>query len=383
MHVRIVKSGQRHASGEIDDLRGVALERHHLFVAADRDDVAVAHCGGLGPGALRIDGIDSAVDEDRVGNLGRGGLSAAAGNRENDERRTASARSRSAFLLCMIAPPLIRPPFLQEWRHAENIAWLILHKALNLPSFRPNDRRSAFHASAARSPRLTSTNRSRSSNPATLRPPKGASAARLADYPRDVNLQALLGALLIKRNRAGRGRGAASAGDRGGPDVRQAARGSGYLLVQQGHAGDAVPLLERATHLDPTLESAWFTLGKALAVLGRGADADQAFERCFALSPERRLMALAAEHHKEGRLKEAEQLYRRVLRQRPRNVDAMRLLASIALKAGRADEAEQLLERAISVAPDFLAALLDLGRLRKEQDRLCRGARVFRPRDRS
>ena len=69
----------------------------------------------------------------------------------------------------------------------------------------------------------------------------------------------------------------------------------------------------------PELESAWFTLGKALAMLGRGADADQAFERCFALSPERRLMALAAEHQKEGRLKEAEHLYRRILR----NVRAM------------------------------------------------------------
>jgi Flp pilus assembly protein TadD len=59
----------------------------------------------------------------------------------------------------------------------------------------------------------------------------------------------------------------------------------GYLLVQLGNAADAVPLLERATHLDPTLENAWFTLGKALAMLGRGAEADQAFERCFACRP--------------------------------------------------------------------------------------------------
>jgi tetratricopeptide (TPR) repeat protein len=110
---------------------------------------------------------------------------------------------------------------------------------------------------------------------------------------------------------------------------------------------------------------------------GRGADADRAFERCFALSPERRLLALAAEHQKEGRLKEAEQLYRRILRQSPRNVDAMRLLAAVALKAGHAAEAEQLLERAISVAPDFVAAILDLGRLRKEQDRFAEALECF------
>jgi len=201
--------------------------------------------------------------------------------------------------------------------------------------------------------------------------------SRLADYPRDVNLQALLGALLIKRNRLDEAAVLLRQVIAEAPSFAKPHEDLGHLLVQQGHADDAVPLLERATHLDPTLESAWFTLGKALAMQGRGADADQAFERCFALSPERRLMALAAEHHKEGRLKEAEQLYRRILRQRPRNVDAMRLLASIALKAGRADEAEQLLERAISVAPDFVAALLDLGLLRKEQDRFAEALECF------
>ena len=53
----------------------------------------------------------------------------------------------------------------------------------------------------------------------------------------------------------------------------------GYLLVQANRPADALPLLERATRLDPSLERAWFTLGKALALLGRGKDADAAFEK--------------------------------------------------------------------------------------------------------
>ena len=81
------------------------------------------------------------------------------------------------------------------------------------------------------------------------------------------------------------------------------------------------------------------------------------------------MMAHAAEHHREGRIDEAERLYRRVLRDNPRNVDAMRLLALIALKLDRPDDAELLLQEAIRVAPDFLLAILDLGRLLKEQDR--------------
>jgi tetratricopeptide (TPR) repeat protein len=193
--------------------------------------------------------------------------------------------------------------------------------------------------------------------------------AAIATSPRDVNLVALLGALLIKLDRPAAAEAQLRKAIELAPTFAKPQEDLGYLLVQESRAAEALPHLERATRLDPTLESAWFTLGKALAMLGRGAEADQAFERCFALSPERRLMALAAEHQKEGRFPEAEQLYRRVLRHRPRNVDAMRLLAAIAFKTGRPDEAESLLERAVSLAPDFLAALIDLGRLRKEQDR--------------
>jgi tetratricopeptide (TPR) repeat protein len=193
--------------------------------------------------------------------------------------------------------------------------------------------------------------------------------ATLASHPRDVNALGLLGAVLVKLNRDEEAEAALRRVIALAPAFAKPHEDLGYLLVRLGRPAEALVLLQRATQLDVTQESAWHTLGKALAMLGRGREADGAFERCFALSPERRLMALAAEHQREGRLAEAAQLYRRVLRQRPRNVDALRLLAAIALRNGKADKAERLLERAIAIAPDFLAALLDLGRLRKEQDR--------------
>jgi tetratricopeptide (TPR) repeat protein len=193
--------------------------------------------------------------------------------------------------------------------------------------------------------------------------------AALERYPRDINMQALLGALLIKLDRLGEAEGLLREVIAAAPSFAKPHEDLGYLLVQAKRPADAIPMLERATRLDPSLERAWYNLGKALAFVGRGTDADAAFEKSFELSPERRLMALAAEHQKEGRLEEAERLYRRVLRTNPRNVDALRLLALIALKAERADEAETLLERAIAIAPDFQLAILDLGRLRKEQDR--------------
>lgn len=199
----------------------------------------------------------------------------------------------------------------------------------------------------------------------------------LNSFPRDVNMRALLGALLVKLNRAPEAENVLADVIAQAPTFAKPHEDLGHLLVQQNRPREALPHLERATHLDPSMESGWFTLGKALALLGRGAEADRAFERSFALSPERRMMALAAEHQKEGRLAEAEQLFRRVLRHNPQNVDAMRLLALIIVKAGRDVEAEGLLQRAISLAPDFLAAVLDLGQLRKEQDRYAEALECF------
>jgi tetratricopeptide (TPR) repeat protein len=193
--------------------------------------------------------------------------------------------------------------------------------------------------------------------------------AALAKYPGDVNMQALLGALLVKMDRREEAEATLRAVVDAAPSFAKPAEDLGFLLLQGGRAAEALPFLERATRLDPALERAWFSLGKALALLGRGKEADAAFEKSFELSPERRLMAIAAEHQKEGRIEEAERIYRRVLRDNPRNVDALRLLALIAIGADRADDAESLLVRAVEIAPDFLLAHLDLGRLRKDQDR--------------
>ncbi|HUO81919.1 MAG TPA: sulfotransferase [Gammaproteobacteria bacterium] len=191
----------------------------------------------------------------------------------------------------------------------------------------------------------------------------------LERYPRDVNMQALLGALLVKLDRTDEAEAVLREVIALAPTFAKPHEDLGFLMTKANRPADALPLLERATHLDPSLANAWFTLGKVYAQLGRGKDADAAFEKCFALSPERRLMALAAEHHKDGRLEEAERLFRRVLEKNPNNVDALRLLALIALKSDHAEDAETMLERAIDIAPDFLLAILDLGRLCKDQDR--------------
>ena len=132
---------------------------------------------------------------------------------------------------------------------------------------------------------------------------------------------------------------------------------------------DPAAILRNAVRLDPGLEQAHFNLGRALAMLRHGGDADEAFEKSFGLNPERGKLAHAAEHHKAGRFDEAERLYREILRDNPKNVDAIRMLGRVALGASRNADAERLFRRAIEIAPDFAGALTDLGRMLKEQNR--------------
>lgn len=199
----------------------------------------------------------------------------------------------------------------------------------------------------------------------------------LGSWPRDVNMQGLLGAILIKRDRLEEAEQVLTRVIAEAPSFAKPHEDLGMLLLQLQRPGEAARCLEKATRLDPTLEQAWFTLGKCYVALGRGADADAAFEKSFELSPERRMMAHAAEHQREGRLEEAERLYRRVLRHNPHHVDALRLLAMLSLTAQREADAETLLVKAVTIAPDFLVAWLELGKLRNDLDRYAEALECF------
>ena len=169
----------------------------------------------------------------------------------------------------------------------------------------------------------------------------------------DVSMTALLGAILLKRREFDEAERLLRRAIELAPTFAKPHEDLGYLLVELGRAGEAVEVLRTATRLDPKAEMAFFTLGRALSATGKGEDADAAFEASFKLNPERKKLALAAEHHKAGRNDEAARLYRELLQQSPNNVDAMRLLAGVlASGSSKVEEAEALLRKAISLAPD-------------------------------
>ena len=198
---------------------------------------------------------------------------------------------------------------------------------------------------------------------------EGLCRALLQKHPGDVNVLGLRGAVLVKLNRLEEAEKALRQTIRLAPTFAKPYEDLGHVLLELGRAGEAADTLRTAVRLDPKLDRAWLDLGQALARLGFGEEADEAFEQSFDLNPERRNLAHAAEHHKAGRFDEAERLYRIILRDNPKNVDAIRMLARIALAAKRHADAETLFQRAIELAPDFSGALSDLARLYKEQNR--------------
>ena len=187
--------------------------------------------------------------------------------------------------------------------------------------------------------------------------------------PDDVNMLALLGALLIKMNKYGEAEKYLRMAIDIAPTFAKPHEDLGYVLLKLKRPDEAIEVLEKATRLDPKLELAFLHLGKALVETGKGKEADEAFEKAFNLSPEKKALAQAAECFKEGRLEEAEKICRKIIQKNPNNVDAIRFMGILAARLKRIGDAERYFRKAIELAPDFTDAIIDLGKLLQEDGR--------------
>jgi len=94
---------------------------------------------------------------------------------------------------------------------------------------------------------------------------------------------------------------------------------------------------------------------------------------------------LALQHHRSGRLPQAEQIYRQLLAQQPAHAVAMHHLGVIAHQTGRNDVAIDLLRRAVALNPNWHEAHSNLGNILREDGQLdeaiaaCRRAIALRP----
>ena len=195
-------------------------------------------------------------------------------------------------------------------------------------------------------------------------------ARTLQSAPADADLLTLRGVALLAARQPGEALEPLQRAAELAPRSARVRENLGQALMQTGQADAAEEQLQLAARLDPRSESVRMKLGHLLASRGAGEAADELFEEAFGLVPDRRRLAEAGEHLREGRLRDAEWICRDLLARRPDDVNALRLLAKVEIEGERWRRAEKLLRRALALAPGFHDARMDLARVYKQQDRL-------------
>lgn len=200
----------------------------------------------------------------------------------------------------------------------------------------------------------------------------------LSGFPRDANLLCLLGAALIKQNKPREAEHTLSRAARMFADFARAHEGLAETLIMQGKLKPALESLERAAALEPGSPSIRLKKGKVLAALGREDDANVEIEESFRLTPHKEDLVRGLNLQRMGNMRDAEKIYRDVLIKDPENVDALRLMAGVAMRAKQWSDAEVMLERALEIAPDFFQGWMDLGLARQERDQTDGAVEAYR-----
>jgi tetratricopeptide (TPR) repeat protein len=137
------------------------------------------------------------------------------------------------------------------------------------------------------------------------------------------------------------------------PNLAAAHQEFGLNKLALGRLSDARRSLETAARLDPGQTGVWRALYQIRGAEGDDFGAAEAFRRSLGDKDVDPALKKALELFAAGRLGVAEGICREYLRQRPMDVNAIRLLAEIGIKLGIIDEAIRLLERCLELAPDF------------------------------
>jgi predicted Zn-dependent protease len=129
---------------------------------------------------------------------------------------------------------------------------------------------------------------------------------------------------------------------------------------EAGRGAESVVALREALSIEPALAEAWRELSSHLAAAGDAHGADVAYERYAALASQPWQLAEPSLALADDRVVAAEAMLRRILRDTPQDVAAMRMLADALARREAYAEAERLLRQALDLTPGYSAARYDL-----------------------
>ena len=125
---------------------------------------------------------------------------------------------------------------------------------------------------------------------------------------------------------------------------------------EAGRAAESVAALREALSIEPALAEGWRELSSQLAAAGDAHGADVAYQRYAALASPPWQLAEPSAALAGDRVVAAEAMLRRILRDAPQDVAAMRMLADALARREAYAEAERLLRQALDLAPGYAAA---------------------------
>lgn len=136
-----------------------------------------------------------------------------------------------------------------------------------------------------------------------------------------------------------------------------------------GRDAESVAALREALAIEPALAEGWRELSMQLAAAGDAPGADVAYQRYAAQAAQPWQLAEPALALADDRPAAAEAMLRRILRETPDDVAAMRMLADALARREAYVEAERLLRQALTLAPGYSAARHDLAALLLNQQK--------------
>ena len=192
----------------------------------------------------------------------------------------------------------------------------------------------------------------------------------MLEFPQDPNLMCLSGRALIMLCKYAEAEEQLNTAITMFPEFSRSHVVRGELRLAQGRHDQAVDEFRRAVELGDTDPNTQIKLCRALTLKGDRAAAEEAVEESLRLDPSRKRLTEAFELEKTGKKKEAETIYRDILKNDSENVDALRLLAGLATSQNEHRDAEILLKRALELTPDFGRAMADLIVNQVEQEKI-------------
>ena len=143
----------------------------------------------------------------------------------------------------------------------------------------------------------------------------------------------------------------------------------GYLDLARNRPSQALAAFANACQLNPALVVSWQNQTRILESMGRREEARQAQAQVQRLRKLPKVVVAVTDLLAQGKLLKAETLCRKFLRVNPAHVEAMRLLAEIAVQFGVLEDAQYLLESAAEFEPGNTQVQIDLvAVLRKRQN---------------